>query len=161
MSVQPANINLTKPTNYQLEFSRLPDITYFCQGVNLPGLTAGITIQPSPFVDIKRSGDKVEFEELNVRWVVDEDMESWISIFRWMQENSSTENTTQFNSDTEFSDATLTILSNSNKPILRAVFKDCFPVSVGQIDFDSASEEASILVDATFSYTTYDIKKIN
>lgn len=161
MSTQPDNINLTKPTNYQLQFSRLPDMTYFCQGVNLPGLTSGITIQPTPFVDIKRSGDKVEFEELNVRWTLDEDFASWISIFDWISENGSTHDSTQFDADNEFSDATLTILSNSHKPILRAKFSNCFPVAIGQIDFDSSSEESSILADATFSYTNYTIKKLN
>ena len=54
------------------------------------------------------------------------------------------------------SDATLTILNNLNNPVMRINFKNIFPLSMGDIDFDTTSSADTIMTNAvTFRYESY------
>ena len=56
------------------------------------------------------------------------------------------------------SDATLTVLSNHNNPIVEFRFKDMFPVSIGELSYDQGATDVDyIRVDASFQYQQYTI----
>jgi len=56
------------------------------------------------------------------------------------------------------SDATLTILSNHNNPIVEIRFTDMYPTSIGALQYDQGATDVEYLkVDATFSYQLYTI----
>ena len=44
-----------------------------------------------------------------------------------------------------FSDATLTVLSNKNNPIIEVRFEDVFPVSVGALSFTQTATDVEYL----------------
>jgi hypothetical protein len=55
-----------------------------------------------------------------------------------------------------FSDATLTILSGLNNPILRIQYLNVFPLSISDINFDTTQSADTILTaTATFRYQSY------
>ena len=57
-----------------------------------------------------------------------------------------------------FSDATLTILSNKNNPIVEVRFADLYPTSIGALEFNqSATDVEYLTVQATFTYKLYEI----
>ena len=57
-----------------------------------------------------------------------------------------------------FSDATLTVLSNKNNPIVEARFKDMYPVSLGALEFNQQSTDVEYMtVQADFTYQIYEI----
>ena len=57
-----------------------------------------------------------------------------------------------------YSDATLTILSNKNNPIVEVRFKDMFPISLGELSYDQAADDVNVLnVEVTFKYQQYTI----
>ena len=59
-----------------------------------------------------------------------------------------------------YSDATLTVLSSLNNPILRVKFYNLFPISLSDIMFDSAqSADDIITADATFIFDYFDFEK--
>jgi len=57
-----------------------------------------------------------------------------------------------------FSDATLTILSSKNNPILEVRFQDVFPLSVGSLEYNQGASDIEYLVsNVTFAYKIYEI----
>ena len=55
-----------------------------------------------------------------------------------------------------FSDATLTILSSLNNPLLRINFTNVFPYTVSDINFDTKlSADSIITCSASFRYQSY------
>ena len=67
----------------------------------------------------------------------------------------------QFNTKrpTSYSDATLTVLSSLNNPILRVKFYNMFPITLSDIIFDSAQSADDIIsADAVFMYDYFDFE---
>ena len=57
-----------------------------------------------------------------------------------------------------FSDATLTILSNKNNPIVEVRFSNMYPVSLGALEFNQQATDVEYMtVQADFTYQIYEI----
>ena len=46
---QPDNLNLLQLVAFETNFQRIPNVNYFCQKVNIPGMVLGSAVQPTPF----------------------------------------------------------------------------------------------------------------
>ena len=137
----------------------------------------GTAIQQSYLKDIPVPGDKVLYDDLNVRFLVDEKMENYLAIYKWITGLGFPESLGQFdqlkkddlrtdasvNHDAdpryfEFSDATLQILNSNYKPSVLVNFKDAFPISLSTLEFDVSNRDYSYFTaEATFKYTIYEI----
>ena len=51
---------------------------------NLPGITLSEAIQNTPFKDISMPGNKLEYEDLSVTFIVDEYLENYTSMHEWL-----------------------------------------------------------------------------
>jgi hypothetical protein len=164
--------DLTNPALFQLTFDKIPDVTYYSYSVNLPGVTLGEAIQPTPFHDHKVPGDKLTFDPLVVNFIVQENLANWLQIFDWMVGLGHPESLDQTRAwarknpnisvkQNRKSDAQLIILSNKSNPILKVTFQDAFPISLSPLTYDaSITDSTPISTDATFSYTYYTIETL-
>jgi hypothetical protein len=60
-----------------------------------------------------------------------------------------------------FSDATLTILSNKNNPIVNVLFRDLYPVAMSALDYNQAATDVEYLTASVdFAYQIYEIEAI-
>ena len=172
-SSTPLNQNFLHPNKFQLTFSRVPNIQYFCQAVSVPGISMGEVPVSTPFVEKYSPGEKAIYDLLNVTFAIDEEMRSWIEIHDWIRAMTFPEDFEQYrelprlsknfgNPKTpQFSDATLTILSSSNIPLYRFKFYEVFPISISSFAMSSTDTPDNIITaDATFRYTYYDIDKL-
>ena len=58
-----------------------------------------------------------------------------------------------------FSDATLTILSNKNNPILNVFFRDMYPVVLGALDYTQTATDVEYMTSTVdFSYQIYEFE---
>ena len=80
----PSNINYLSPVGFRFTLANFPDVNYFCQAANIPGLSIGGIDVGTPLRNIQIAGDEVSFEELTIQFVVDENMKNWISIYDWI-----------------------------------------------------------------------------
>ena len=80
----PSNISYLSPIGFRFILSNFPEVTYFCQAANIPGVSIGGIDFPTPLKNIQFSGDEVSFEELSIRFVVDENLKNWLSIYDWI-----------------------------------------------------------------------------
>ena len=81
---QPTNINFLSPIGFKFQLNNFPEVNYFCQSATLPGISIGSISVPTPLKTIDLPGDEVAFEELSIRFIVDENMKNWLSIYDWI-----------------------------------------------------------------------------
>ena len=178
---QIANRNYMSPLGFKLILTKTPKVDFLCQSANIPQISMGTAVQPSYLKDIPVPGDKVLYDDLSVRFLVDEKMENYLSIYKWMTGLGYPENVGQFRqlrkddirtnasaSDDgdpryfEFSDATLQILSSNYRPSVLVNFKDAFPVSLSTLEFDVSQRDYNFFTaSVTFKYTIFDITDPN
>jgi hypothetical protein len=157
---------------FQLNFTRVPYLQYFCQAVNLPGVSLGEIQRNTPFVDIYSPGEKAIYEILNVTFIVDENLKSWWEIHDWIRAMTFPTTFEEYKglnqlsplADKEFpqfSDAHLTILTSANNPNYRVKFIDCFPISLSSIMFSAMDGPDNIITaDASFRFSYFNIDKM-
>ena len=178
---QIANRNYMSPLGFKLILTKTPKVDFLCQSANIPQISMGTGIQPSYLKDIPVPGDKVLYDDLSVRFLVDEKMENYLAIYKWMTGLGYPESIGQYNqlrkddirtnasvSDEgdplyfQYSDATLQILNSNYKPSVLVNFKDAFPVSLSTLEFDVADRDYSYFTaNVTFKYTIFTITDPN
>lgn len=171
----PANKDLLQSTKYRLNFERIKDTTYFCQSANLPGVSLSEVPRPTPFIDLFVPGEKMLYDTLNITFLVDEDLASWLRIHDWIrgmtfpvefQEYSDLAKQSTHSAirrvnklPPQYSDATLTLFTNKNNPNVRVLFKDLFPVTVDSIQFSATDSADNILTaSASFRFSYYNVE---
>jgi hypothetical protein len=158
----PQNTNLLQPTKFLLTFARIKDTQYFCQEVNLPGVTLGEVIRDTPFLDMFSPGTKLTYDPLEIEFTVDEELLAWKNLYDWflsIADPDGFEKRTyvrELQRTEHFSDAYLTVLSALNNPILRIEFTNLFPLTLSNIQFDTKlSADSIVTAKATFRYQSY------
>ena len=148
---QPTNINQLNVVSFATNFLRMPGVNYFCQRVNIPGISLSNTIQSTPFANIPIEGDVLEFEDLSLAFVVDEDMQNYLELYNWLHALGFPERYAQYDNQAGKdikSDVNIIIHTNKSNPNYSIVFKDVFPVSLGVVNFDTNNTDLEpIIVD--------------
>ena len=164
----PENTSFLQPTKFTFAFPTLPFLKYFCQTVIIPSVSTSAVTVASPFANMYRHGDKLEFGELTVTALVDEDLRVYEESLNWLKALTKPNDYGQYirqrqrdNSTTPYHDAELTINTNANVPNIRFKFTECHPVLIGQIDFDTKQNAMStITIDITFRYDQFYIDRL-
>ena len=174
---QIANRNYMSPLGFKLVLTKTPKVDFLCQSANIPSISMGTAIQPSYLKDIPVPGDKVLYDDLTVSFLVDEKMENYLAIHKWItglgypesrgqydqlrKDDNRTDRIIGDDGDPryfEFSDATLQVLSSNYRPSVLINFKDAFPISLSTLDFDVTTRDYNYFTaQVTFKYTIYNI----
>ena len=170
-----------RPNAFRFSIKDLPNISFTCQSANLPALQLGFAIQPTPFVDIPTIGDKINFGDFTIRFIIAENMSNYIELYKWLIALGFPNNYQQFkqfantrpskfpfvtkpSGESEvlaYSDGTLTILNSTNNPSVNIIFKSLFPISLEALDFDIASQTVEYFTAiASFRYTTFEVETL-
>lgn len=166
----PSNINPLQSNGFMFSIDKLPEIAYFCQEVSIPDLILPAAEVASPLVLSKNPGDKVQFGDLSVTFLVDGNMDNYMAIHNWIVSLGFPESWSQFDTYTKqntnalsrnltqatVSDGVLQILGSSNTPVKTVRFVDMFPTSLASIQLQSTTQDTSYIAGvATFEYTYY------
>ena len=170
MPLQPNEINQLNVVSFETNFTRLPNVNFFCQRINIPSMALGLATQPTPFSDTPLIGDKLTFEQLTLNFIVSEDLSNYMEVYNWLISLGFSESHEQFNlPDTTTipeenlrSDMNIVINTNKSNPNYSVTFRDAFPVSLGGFELDvSAASLEPIIVDVSFAYSgSFSIDKI-
>ena len=167
------NRNFLSPVGFKFSLKRAPAVAFFCNQANIPSLDLGIAEQPTYFRDIPTPGDKIQFGDLNLRFLVDEDLVNYMELQRWIRGLGYPESMDEFNKleneavvignyrnigDNIYSDGTLQILSSNLVPQFQVVFNDLFPYSLSTVTFDATDTDIEYFTaDVSFKYTIYNL----
>jgi len=173
-SSQINNRNFLSPIGFKFLLARFPKVDFFCNKAGIPGINLGVAIQPTYLKDIPIPGDKLEYADLTLDFLVDEDLVNYVEVYNWLIGLGYPENISQFNEfrsrnemnpstsgkdlSNIYSDGTLQILNSNYQPQANIRFKDMFPVSLTALDFDATKKDYEYLTArVTFKYTIYNI----
>ena len=168
------NRNFLSPVGFKFGLKRSPAVAFFCNEANIPSIDLGIAEQPSYLKDIPIPGDKIQFGDLSLRFLVDEDLKNYMEIQNWIRGLGYPESLQEFQDlddsgqlteafgffkqgrDDIYSDATLQILSSNLVPQFQVQFSDLFPYSLSTIRFDATDTDIEYFTaDVSFKYTIY------
>lgn len=165
----PTNINPLSSNGFNFSISKLPEVSFFCQEVTLPGITLPTFDMNTPLSALPFSGEILTFDDLNIQFIVDQNMTNYIAVYNWMIGLGFPEYNNQFadfinSQDTgysrtnkEYSDATLQILGSNNLPVKTVKFIDILPVTLSSLNFLSTNNDVTYLVgNATFKISRYE-----
>ena len=163
------NRNFLSPVGFKFTLAKFPKVTFFSNTARIPDITLGTAIQSTYLKDIDVPGEKLTYGELNVRFLVDENLENYMRIHNWLTGLGFPDSAQQFidkttNEDSirsnleQFSDGSLHILNSNFKDIAIVKFKDLFPIYLTSLEFDATESDLNYFTaDVTFKYTIYNI----
>ena len=179
---EPTKLDYASPVQFRFKCSKLPEVEFFCQTANIPGIGLGVADVETPLKSIPFPGDKVTYQDLAISFLVDENLNNYKEIHDWIIGLGAPQNHTQFstlrdtgtdrfpgqttnspNNNTvpdggTYSDATLTVLNSKNIAVTEIRFHNIFPTSLGALSYDVQASDVNYLsTSVDFSYMYYEI----
>ena len=183
---QPTELDYADPTKFKFSITKLPKVEFFTTAANLPGINLGESILPTPFKQVPVMGDDLTFDNLEITFLVDEKLENYIELHQWLVGIGFPKARTQFSSfrkdesqtfptvesvkgdvtnpgtpsgiQAMFGDATLTIMTSKNNPVIEVRFSDLYPVALSGLAFNQQETDVTYLTaTATFTYKLYEM----
>ena len=84
LSRQPDKLDYASPTQFRFIINQLPKVEFFTVAANVPGITLGETLFPTPFRQIPIAGDELTYESFTISFLVDEYLENYITLHDWL-----------------------------------------------------------------------------
>ena len=166
---QIQNRNFLSPVGFEFTLAKYPKAAFFCNSARIPEISLGTAVQPAYLKDVDVPGDKLSYGELGLRFLVDENMENYMSVYTWLTGLGFPETPSQFKTLTTdsanqrdmkeaFSDGTLMILNSNLREVAKVKFLDLFPTSLSSLDFDATTADLQYFTaEVSFKYTVYNL----
>jgi hypothetical protein len=165
----PSNINPLQSNGFMFGIVKLPEVSYFCQEANVPGISLPSADFETPLSTAPIPGDKLSFGELSITFLIDEDMANYVAIYNWMVALGFPKSHEQYkafvNSQSAlaselskgYSEGILQILNSSNNVVRTISFVDLFPTELQSLQLQSTTTETFYLAgNATFRYNYFE-----
>lgn len=180
---QPTNRNFLSPVGFKFILNKAPKVDFYSNFANIPAITLGSSLQTRYGKNIDLPGDKMTYGDLNIRFLVDENLENYLEIHNWMtglgypfsleqykdfkEESFNYDKTTQDKPISDYlfyetSDGSLSILNSNFTETARVVFYELFPTNLSSLEFDATAETINYFTaQVNFKYTYYEIETFN
>jgi hypothetical protein len=134
--------------------------------------------QPQDLNKIKNPGDELQYEDLFLRFLVDENMKNWYQVHDWMREIATPYSTREFkynrgdiksvnkreatydyaSANNQWRcDCSLFILSSNYRVVSEFVFRDAWPTSLTTLNFDASVPDINYFTaEVSLKYNYYD-----
>ena len=171
------NRNFLSPVGFKFSLKRAPGVAFFCNQANIPSMDLGIAEQPSYLRTIPVPGDKIQFGDLTLRFLVDEDLVNYMELQKWirglgypdslkeifdLQKEKDRVDTYDSGLMDIYSDGTLTVLTSSQNPKFKIMFKDLWPYNLTTLNFDATDTDIEYFTaEVSFKYTIYEITNLS
>lgn len=171
------NRNFLQPQGFKFLVSRAPKVTFFGNAVNIPGMTLRTIVQKTAGIrDIDVPGEIIDFDDLTLRFLVDEELQNYMEIQNWIRGIGFPESLQEIydlqserygvikNNSSDimniFSDGTLIIFDAMQHESFKVKFQQLFPYSLSTIQFDATvSDTEFFTAEVSFKYLNYTIEK--
>ena len=166
---QIQNRNFLSGVAFKFNLTKFPKVDFFSNSARIPELNLELAQQSSYLKNIAVPGERLSYGDFTLRFLVDENMENYLSIYEWLTGLGFPETTKEFaeiikdkdgqrDPKEEFCDGTLRILNSNYREVAKVKFNDLFPTSLTSLDFDATNTDVQYFTaEATFKYTLYKI----
>ena len=169
-SRQVANRNFLSPVGFKFNLSKTPKVDFFSQSVSIPNINLGVSIQTTYLKDIPVPGDKMDYGDLDIEFFIDENLENYLQIEKWMRSLGFPESIGESipldpNEEDLLmgarSDGSLLIYNSNFQPIAKINFKDLFPIALTPVPFSADATDINyIMATVTFKYTIFNVESL-
>ena len=166
----PQNRNFLSPLNFKFSIKRAPNVNFFLQKVTVPSISIPSLEIPTIFNPIPITYTHMEYGDFSISFKIDEDFQNYLEIHNWIralgfpeqfEEHSAISKNPEYTGTGLTSDLSLVVLNSAKVPNYEFVFKNAFPTSLSEVDFDTSDEDVQyVTARATFRYMLFDIIKI-
>lgn len=163
LQIAASNLNPALGTSFKVTLTRYPDMEYFAQSIDFPGLTLDPISVNYRNHRGKIPDNEIVYEDFRVQFILDEGFYLYESAKEWMtlctytivEENGLTKIKELFEDIDVF-------LTNSNKVATHIVkIRDAFPTSISGFHYSSNISAADVItVTIGFAYQTLVIEKM-
>ena len=173
---QIQNRNFLSPIGFRFTLAKEPKVSFFSNYARIPEIVLGTAIQPSYLKDVDVPGDKLQYGDFALRFLVDEDLSNYMEIQNWIRgmgfpesleeiykfQNSNPNMDPNDKSIDLLSDGTLNVLTSTQNTNFKVKFEGLFPVSISDLTFDATDTDIDYLTaEVIFKYTIYKIVDLN
>lgn len=178
----PENRNLLSPNGFIFSINKMRSVDFFCQSAAIPAMTMKGVELGTRFNKQYVPGDELEYEPLGLKFLVDENLKNYYQVHNWMRSIATPQSDKEFyfergtrksrhregredflgDSTQWLSDCSLFILSSNYQPVAEFIFRDCFPISLSTLAFDTVVNDVQYFTAETylrynyFDYSIYD-----
>ena len=161
--------NFLSGIGFQFSLKKLPGVSFYCQSANIPSQNLAVATQATRFNALPEPGDEINYDDLTIRFLVDEDLKNYMSIHNWLRYLGHPESAKDWSEysdgdsyiERQYSDGVIFVLDSNFNRKFRIYFKDLFPVSLSGLNFDSTYTDTEYFaVDATFKFSIFDIEEV-
>jgi len=167
------NVNFLSPAAFILTIPGFDEIAFQCSSANLPGVSMGGPTQATPYNDFQLGGDKLNYDDLELTFFVDEECNNYSLIHNWMVGITYPQKSTQWrefvnrmknrefvveDENLETVDMYLTVCNSNFNENFKMHFVDAFPTSLSTLEFDTSLSDIQYLTATVrFKYTYFTI----
>ena len=141
-----------------LKLEKFEGTDFFCQSANVPDINMPTTQVASQFRNLPIiPGGGVEFGDLAVTFIVDEDLKNYNSIYKWMRDNGNADQMARATPEKDiFSNGQLLITTSQYNPAFVVDFQNLFPVALTNLQFDATIGDVEyITANVTFKHQQF------
>ena len=172
------NRNFLSPIGFKFTIDRLRGVDLFCQSASIPSMSLGSAVTPTIVNKIQLPGDEIQYEDLFIRFMVDENMKNWYQVANWMREIGTPYSNTEFRYDRGkykpkkkrestisevtgnnqwVTDCSLFVLSSNYRVVSEFIFRDCWPTQLSTLNFDASTPDINYFTaEVSLKYNWYD-----
>ena len=166
---QIANRNFLSPIGFKFSLAKYPKVSYFCQTANIPAMNLSIQQQSTPFRSLPLEGF-IEYDPLNLSFIVDEDLENYLILHNWIRALGTPDSTTErkefmlkmqqlFGNKDLYADATLMVLNSNFQHNFDVVFEDLIPIGLNALEFNTTVDGTEYaMAQVSFRYLAFQIR---
>tara|TARA_B110000902_G_scaffold262557_1_gene339673 strand:+ start:846 stop:1358 length:513 start_codon:yes stop_codon:yes gene_type:complete len=151
------NLSYVTPSSFRLviDSQKYPNAQYMIQTVALPDMSVTPATLNTPQRNIGFLPDKIEYSDMDLTFLVDEDMTNYKEIHDWMLGlvTESDEGVRKAR------DITLQVMNSHNNVTNEITFVSAFPVNLSSLPFDATTTDVEYLTaNVTFHYSYFKFK---
>jgi hypothetical protein len=82
---QPSVFDYSQSNQFKIYLPIFPTTEWFVVRANIPGVTMAQASQYTPFVDVAVVGDKLQYDNFNMTFMVDESLNNYMEMYNWVK----------------------------------------------------------------------------
>lgn len=176
-SVIQQNTNGLYSNQFRFRIDRLPDLSFFVQGMRTPSVSSGQVLQTNPFSTIHHAGDHLSYSTFEVTYLIDARFKNYFSLYYWMKgygfphsfeeviafrenEMQKIGNFRARPAEIERTTGLLQIITpDTGSLVAEFHLDDIFPTELSPLSFETTTADAPLLITtATFSCSNFEVK---
>jgi hypothetical protein len=164
------NKNMLPQFGMSFTLRRTPNVSFYCQQANIPGVNLGVVEIPTPFNKFPLAGDTVTFNEFTMTFIISEDFENYLEVYNWLRSLGFPEKFEEYqrlsgassgSAEGLYSDGSLIIMNSAMNPNFEITYSNMLPITLSDITFDTTQADLEYLTcTASFRYQDFKIRKI-